>query len=251
MSETESIHDVNDPPPDPISADAPTLARARVFVVDDHPLVRRGLAALIGQAPDLEICGEAPGHQEALSAITESRPDIVLVDISLRASNGLDLIKDIRSAQPALITLVISMHDETTYAERVLRAGARGYLMKSEANSTIVEAIRKVLKGEIYVSEPMAMRLLQRIAGAGPRQGGSPIDTLSDRELEVFVLIGGGMGTRQIAERLQLSPKTIEAHRAHIKKKLGLPTSAELIRNAIRWVSVRGEQRPDCPGPGE
>jgi len=199
--------------------------------------VRQGLASLIDQQPDLQVCGEASDPQQALQAVTTSRPDIALVDISLGHVSGLELIKDLRSRAPDLPILVLSIHDEGFYAERALRAGAKGYVMKQEATGKVMTAIRKVLAGDVYVSETMAAKMLTQFVGAPPGEGDeSPIARLSDRELEIFTMIGRGLGTREIATKLFLSVKTVEAHREHIKDKLKLKSGTELMRHAVQYV---------------
>ena len=209
-----------------------------VLIVDDHPIVRQGLAQLIDQEDDLHVCGQAEDAHEAMRAIRELSPDMVVVDISLKDTSGIELIKDIKVRCPDLPVLTLSMHDEGVYAERAMRAGARGYIMKQEATERVVTAIRRVLSGEVYVSEGMAAKMVSKLV-AGPAQtGGSPVDRLSDRELEVFRLIGTGYGTREMAEKLHLSIKTIETYRAHIKDKLDLIDANELLRTAITWVNA-------------
>jgi DNA-binding NarL/FixJ family response regulator len=211
----------------------------RILIVDDHPMMRQGLAQLIGEEPDLTICGEAEKAGEALEAVGKLKPDLVLADISLPDKNGLELIKDMQAIQPGLTVLVISMHDESLYAERVLRAGGRGYIMKQEGGKKLMAAIRQVLSGQIYVSEKISARILEGFSGRRALNGGSPVDKLSDRELEVLELVGEGKGTREIAAQLHLSVKTVEVHRAHIKEKLGLKTAPELVRFAVRWEEAR------------
>jgi DNA-binding NarL/FixJ family response regulator len=214
-----------------------SAVKSRVLLVDDHPIVRQGLANLIDQEGDLLVCGQASEPQQALRAVVDCQPDIALVDISLGDVSGLELIKDFRSHAPDLPILVLSMHDEGFYAERALRAGAKGYVMKQEATEKVMTAIRKVLSGEIYVSEAMAARMLTQFVGAPPGEGDeSPIARLSDRELEVFTMIGRGLGTREIAGKLYLSVKTVEAHREHIKDKLRLKSGVELMRHAVQYV---------------
>lgn len=212
--------------------------RRGVLIVDDHPIVRQGLAQLINQEDDLEVCGQAEDAHQALRAVRELGPDLVVADISLRETSGMDLLKDLKIQHPSLPVLMLSMHDETVYAERALRAGARGYIMKQEATERVVAAIRRVLAGEVYVSDGMAARMVSKLATPGGRIGGSPVDCLSDRELEVFRLIGEGHSTRQIADRLHLSIKTIETYRAHVKDKLDLRDANELLRAAIEWVNA-------------
>lgn len=213
-----------------------SLARkSRVFVVDDHPIVRQGLTLMINAESDLTVCGEAEEAQIALQAIVESSPDILIVDISLNGPDGLELVKHVRALLPEIPILVLSMHDEATYAERALRARANGYIMKQEATEKVLIAIRRILSGGIYLSDRMANKLLQQHIGSSAATGQSRITELSDRELEVFRLIGDGHATRQIAEELHLSVKTVETYQAHIKEKLLLRTGRELVQQAIFW----------------
>ncbi|MDI6451286.1 response regulator transcription factor [Anaerobaca lacustris] len=214
-------------------------AKHRIVIVDDHPIVRQGLAQLIEQEDDLHICGQAEDAHEAIRAIRELNPNLVIVDISLRTSSGIDLIKDIKAQFPALPVLTLSMHDEALYAERALRAGARGYIMKQEAPEEVVTAIRRVLAGTTYISQGMAAKMVNKIVAGPGEKNASPVDRLSDRELEVFRLIGEGYGTREMAEKLYLSVKTIETYRAHIKEKLNLQDANELLRAAIRWANAQ------------
>jgi DNA-binding NarL/FixJ family response regulator len=207
---------------------------ARILIVDDHPLVRTGLAQLIGDCPDLEVCGEAGDMAEALCRVDELQPDLVIIDLSLAGGSGLDLIEHIKARDNGTPMLVASMHDEALYAERVLAAGARGYVNKQEAQDRIIFAIRRVLGGKVYLSERMTERLLSGIDESSSEK--RDIDTLSNRELQVFELIGQGASTSRIAERLNLSTKTIETHQAHIKRKLGLDSAHQLTQRAIRWV---------------
>ena len=211
--------------------------KTKVVIVDDHPIVRQGLAQLINQEPDLEVCGEAESASEALRVIAARQPDVAVIDLSLKDSSGLELIKDIKVRHEDLQVLVLSMHDESFYAERVLRAGARGYVTKEEGTEKVVEGIRRLLNGEIYLSDRMSGKMICKIVEGKPGAGLS-IDRLSDRELEVFELIGQGMGTRQIAKQLHLSVKTVESHRAHVKEKLKLETSTDLLKHAIQWLQV-------------
>jgi len=199
-------------------------------------MMREGLGQLIGQEPDLVVCGEAESAPEAVERIAVLKPDLAIVDISLKTGNGLELIKDVQVRNPTVAVLVISMHDESLYAERVLRAGGRGYVMKQEGGKKIMQAIRQVLSGQVYVSERMSARILENFSGRRGEAGGSPIERLTDRELEVFQLIGQGRGTRQIAQDLHLSVKTVEVHRLHIKEKLNLSDATALVRHAVRWV---------------
>jgi len=207
---------------------------ARILIVDDHPLVRTGLAQLIGDCPDLEVCGEAGDMAEALDQVDALHPDLAIIDLSLAGGSGLDLIERVKSRNPDMRMLVASMHDETLYAERVLAAGARGYINKQEAQERIILAIRRVLGGKVYLSERMTERMLSGMVDASGDK--RDIDSLSNRELQVFELIGQGVPTGRIAEQLNLSTKTIETHQAHIKKKLGLDSAHELTQRAIRWV---------------
>jgi len=211
--------------------------KAGILVVDDHPIVRQGLAELINHEDDLTVCGLAEDAYQAMQAIKTSKPDMVIVDISLKETSGVGLIKDIKVQYPNLPVLALSMHDESLYAERAMRAGARGYIMKQEATEKVITAIRKVLDGQLYASERMTARMMRKIVGGHSDPAASPIETLSDRELEVFLMIGQGHSTRQIAEKLHLSIKTIETYRAHIKDKLNLADAAELLQYAIQWVS--------------
>ena|ERR1700756_123889 len=209
--------------------------KKRILVVDDHPIVRQGLALMVNREADLVVCGEAEDATGAMLVVASARPDILIVDISLSGPDGLDLLKNIRTTHPTLPVLILSMHDELIYAERALRAGANGYIMKQEATEKVLVAIRRILNGEIYVSDRVANKLLQHyITGAGTLRN-STISDLSDRELEVFRLIGEGHGTRQIAEELHLSIKTVESYQAHIKEKLSLRSSRELMQHAIQW----------------
>jgi DNA-binding NarL/FixJ family response regulator len=217
-----------------------TLAAAgtrkyRVFVVDDHPIVRQGLALLIDQEPDLVVCGAAEEAHTALHAISSLRPDIVILDISLPGPDGIELLKTIRSMEPDLPILVLSMHAESVYAERALRAGANGYIMKQEATDNVLDALRRILRHEVYVSERIANTMLRQLVSGARRTDGPPEARLSDRELEVFRMIGTGMGTRQIADELGLSVKTVESYQAHIKEKLGLHSARDLMQRAIQW----------------
>ena len=205
----------------------------KILIVDDHPLVRAGLAQLIGDCPDLEVCAEAADMAEALKQIDSTNPDLAIIDLSLAGGSGLDLIEHIKSRNRNILMLVASMHDEMLYAERVLAAGARGYINKQEAQESIIRAIRQVLGGKVYLSEAMTERMLSGMVDAGPEK--RDIDSLSNRELQVFELIGQGVPSGQIASQLNLSIKTIETHQAHIKRKLGLGSAHELNQRAIRW----------------
>jgi len=213
-------------------------SKRTVLIVDDHPIVRQGLAQLINQEKDLEVCGQAEDAHEAMQAIRQLGPDMVIVDLSLKDTSGMELIKDLKIQHPDLPVLTLSMYDEAVYGERALRAGARGYVMKQEATGKVVTAIRRVLAGEVYVSDGMAAKMVSKFVGGAARRASSPADALSDRELEVFRMIGEGFGTREMADKLHLSIKTIETYRAHIKDKLGLEDANELLRTAIRWVNA-------------
>lgn len=215
-------------------------ALRRILVVDDHPMTRSGVAELIRQQPGLTVCCEMGTAKEALAAVNAEPPDLVLCDLSLAERSGLELIKDLHALHPDVPILVFSMHYESLYAERVLRAGARGYIMKSEGASKLLEAIRQVLRGEVYLSEVMRDRAVYRFTHGPGTATGDNSAALSDRELEVFELIGQALGTREIAARLHVSRSTVETHRAHIKEKLGLASATELVRAAVEWQAKRG-----------
>ena len=210
--------------------------KVRILLVDDHPIMRRGLAELINLEKDLVVCAEADSIQTALELIKRHEPHVALVDLSLKNESGLELIKDIKARFPQVLILVLSMHDELFYAERVLRAGAKGYVMKQQATDLVLVAIRRILGGEVYLSDFMSSKVLRNVTSKKAEKAGSSVDQLSDRELEVFRLIGTGLGTRQIAERLSRSVKTVETYREHIKLKLDLKDSSELVQNAIQWL---------------
>ena len=210
--------------------------KSRVFIVDDHTMVREGLRQLIEYDPALTVCGDAADAQMAMEGIRRSNPDVVIVDITLANSSGLDLVKHIRSEQEDLPVLVVSMHDESLYAERALRAGAMGYVMKNEPAKTVTAAIHSVLVGEMYLSRKMSSTVLSRFMRGETQEPMSPLETLSDRELEVFRMLGQGKGTRQIAQDLDLSIPTIQSFRNRIKEKLRLKTGPELVLHAIHWV---------------
>jgi DNA-binding NarL/FixJ family response regulator len=222
-------------------------SKKKVFVVDDHPIVRQGLALLINREADLTVCGEADGWPVALQAIAETKPDILMVDISLNGPDGLELLKNLRARDRDLPVLVLSMHDESIYAERALRAGANGYIMKQEATGKVIDAIRQILRGEVYLSDRLTSKMLQQFARGSRLDKDSPIERLTDRELEVFRLIGEGHGTRQIADALHLSVKTVESYQAHIKEKLALRTSRELLQRAIEWMMTEKESGGPTP----
>ncbi len=209
--------------------------KKRILVVDDHPIIRQGLALMVNREADLVVCGEAEDASGAMIVLASARPDVLIVDISLNGPDGLDLLKNIRITHPSLPVLILSMHDESIYAERALRAGANGYIMKQEATEKVLVAVRRILNGGIYVSDRIANKMLKHyITGTGSLKSSS-ISDLSDRELEVFRLIGEGHGTRQIAEQLHLSVKTVESYQAHIKDKLSLRSARELMQHAIEW----------------
>jgi DNA-binding NarL/FixJ family response regulator len=213
--------------------------RKKVIIVDDHPIIRQGLRAVIDQQPDMVVCGEAWSVSQALQVMDRTPPDLAIVDLSLKDSNGLDLIKDIAIRWPSVQVLVLSMRDEAFYAERVLRAGARGYVTKDEGPQKVVDALRKVIRGEIHLSDQMASKILRKFAGGGSTTSASLVDTLTDRELQILHLIGSGLPTREIAERLHISTKTVDSHREHIKEKLRLESATELLKHAIQWVQCQ------------
>jgi DNA-binding NarL/FixJ family response regulator len=209
--------------------------KAKVLIVDDHPVVREGLAMHLATQPDLEVCGEAEDLPGALAQLASARPDVAIIDLSLRNSSGIELIRRIKDRDPAVRILVWSMYPENLYAERALRAGAQGYLNKGQATHRVLDAIRTVLQGRVYVSGPLAEQLLQGVVGRKP-EGRSALDSLSDRELEAFRLLGEGLTTESIAETMRVSPKTVETFRARIKEKLGISHHGELIQRATQWV---------------
>ena len=207
-----------------------------VLLVDDHPIVRKGLTMLINSQADMEVCGEAPGMAEAMKIVFDRHPDFVIVDLSLQNGSGLELVREIMKIRPETNVLVNSLHEESLYAERVLRVGAKGYINKMEGTDRIVEAMRCILAGKIYISDKMKEQLLCRSVGVQTEENQAPVDRLSDRELEVFELIGKGLSVKDIAEKLHLSPKTIETYRDSIKTKLNLENSRQVIQHAIHWV---------------
>jgi DNA-binding NarL/FixJ family response regulator len=212
--------------------------RHKVFIVEDHPLMREGLIRLISLQSDLRICGEAATIHEALKLIPVSKPDIVIVDLTLAGSSGLDLIKDMKLRSLKSFVLVLSMHDESLYAERALRAGAKGYIMKEQAAKEVLKAIHRILAGEIYLSDKMNAKMLHKLVDSRTDGKTPPEGSLSDRELQVFQFIGQGRGTRQIAEDLHISAKTVESYRAHIKVKMNLKDAHELTQHAMHWVQT-------------
>ncbi|WP_422923966.1 response regulator transcription factor [Singulisphaera sp. PoT] len=217
------------------------VRRIKVMIVDDHPATREGLAIRISSEPDMMVCGEASDVSGALELIESRQPDIVVVDIALRASDGMDLIKQVRASNPSALLLVWSMYHETLYAERALRAGAMGYVNKTQATSTLIEAIRQMLDGKVYLSVDLDEKLVNRVVdGINKNFHSAPVESLSDRELEVFRMIGHGMNTGEIANRLRLSNKTVETYRDRIRAKLDLSTGTELSRTAFQWVLEHG-----------
>jgi DNA-binding NarL/FixJ family response regulator len=219
--------------------------KKQILIVDDHPMMRDGLRQLIANEPDLEVCGEADDAPAALEMAEDCKPDIAVVDITLRSTNGLELIKDLKIRSPNTAVLALSMHDESLYAERVLRAGGRGYIMKQEGGKRIVEGIRRILGGGVFVSDNISARILNAFSGSAQKL--SPVETLTDREFEVFQLIGQGLSTQEMADKLHVSVKTIEVHRVNIKTKLNVPTAPELIRFAVRWFESEDGRRQSRP----
>jgi DNA-binding NarL/FixJ family response regulator len=219
----------------------PMPSKKRVLVVDDHPVFREGLVRVLNQEKDLQVVGEAANAPDALKAAAALGPDLAIIDISLEESNGLDLARSLRDQIPSIRILVLSMHKENLHAERALRAGANGYIMKRESGSRLLEAVRQVLAGQTYVSEPIKELLLQKVTASPEAMSQSPADLLSDREFEVFQLIGQGYGTRQIAEELHVSMKTVESHREHIRDKMQLASTFELVQRAIHWLHSEKE----------
>jgi DNA-binding NarL/FixJ family response regulator len=219
----------------PLPEQAAPATRKTVLIIDDHPLLRQGLAMLINQQKDMQVCGEAEEAHTAMHCIAQKRPDIIILDLTLKGPDGLDLLKTIRASDPDLPVLILSMHDEAIYAERALRARANGYIMKQEATEKVLVAVRRILDGDVYLSDSMSRKMLQQYIDGSPSLLESRIASLSDRELEVFCRIGEGRATREIAEELRLSVKTVETYQAHIKEKLGLRSGRELIQHAIQW----------------
>jgi DNA-binding NarL/FixJ family response regulator len=210
-------------------------AKIKIFLVDDHPLVREWLTNLIQHQPDLVICGESEDAPAALRNISATKPDVAIVDITLKEGSGIELIKNLKAMEPGVAVIVLSMHDERLYAERALRAGARGYIMKRETAKKMITAIRQVLAGKIYMSENLSAAFAEKFVDGRLPSKGSLVEELSDRELEVFQLLGKGYETRRVAEMMNVSMKTVQAHCAHIKEKLKLTNAAELLREAVRW----------------
>jgi DNA-binding NarL/FixJ family response regulator len=217
---------------------ATSVMQRQVFIVDDHPITRRGLTQLINNEPDLKVCGESDNAITGLEDIKRVKPDIALVDITLPRRSGLMLVKDIRLWVPSTFVLALSMHDESLYAERVLRAGGHGYIMKNEGGDKLLQAIRRVLDGVTYVSEGISRKIVDTFAGRRKDTGNSTVGHLTEREFEVFQLLGQGLPTAEIGKRLHLSPKTVDSHRLHIKEKLQLHSLPELMRYAVRWAAT-------------
>jgi DNA-binding NarL/FixJ family response regulator len=215
------------------------VASKKILLVDDHPITRQGLRMLISQQPGMAVVGESDNAAQAMELAAKLKPDIAIVDIALRSANGIELTKNLKAHSPDLMILIVSMHDEELFAERALRAGARGYLMKHEASERVIEALEKIASGELYVSDRVRARMLSRLVNNRTGEVTSPVESLSDREMEVFQLIGNGYATRQIAERLNLSVKTIDSYREHLKLKLNLDSGADLVRYAIQWVKAQ------------
>lgn len=226
---------------EPVKKESPAKEiRRRVLLIDDHPIFRDGITQLINNQPDMQVCGYVSSAPQALSAVDALKPDMLVVDISIQGTNGIELIKTIRAQHPTLRALMLSSHDENLYAERALRAGARGYIMKAESSEKVIEAIRRVLSGDLYLSEAIGGRLLDTFLNGRPSQAGtSAVEQLSDRELEIFRALGEGRSTREIAQTLFLSVKTVETHRSHIKEKLNVQSAPELIRTAVEWVNTQ------------
>jgi DNA-binding NarL/FixJ family response regulator len=225
--------------------------KRRIHIVDDHPIVLSGYSMVINAQADLVVTGTSTSVAEAISVIPQDPPDLVITDLTMTGRGGIDLVKDLTAVCPGIKILVISMHDELLYAERALRAGARGYVMKESDATWMLKAVRQVLDGGICVSERVASRILDRVAGAPPRGAASPLEQLTDRELEVFRLLGEGRTTKEAASLLNLSPKTIAVHRDNIKAKLGITSSVELLRHAVRWVETQSVQGRDGQAGGD
>ena len=213
--------------------------RKRILVIDDHPMMRAGLAQLINRQPDMLVCGEAGGPAEALALLSRAAPDLVLTDLTMPGRGGLEFLKDLKALRADLPILVMSMHDELVYAERCFRAGATGYLMKESGSENLLAALRRVLAGQMVASPTVSEDILRHLSARKPRGSHSPIQSLSDREFEVFQLVGRGRSTREIAVQLHVSPKTVDVHRSHIREKLGLKDVTALVRHAVRWVETQ------------
>jgi DNA-binding NarL/FixJ family response regulator len=228
------------PGPQPAAIRGPeTAPRKKILLVEDHPLMRAGLAQLINRQADMVVCGEAGDPAAASQELARTCPDLILTDITMPGRSGFEFIKDLIAEEPERLILVVSMHDETIYAERALRAGARGYVMKEAGGENLLAAIRQVLAGQVYLSPKMSAGILETLSGRRPRGSGSPIEKLSDREFEILQLVGLGKSTREIANQLHISPKTVDVHRGHIKEKLQLRDVTALVRYAVRWVETQ------------
>jgi DNA-binding NarL/FixJ family response regulator len=221
---------------------AAKMTKRRILLVDDHPMTREGLVANIDRQADLEVCGEATHPAEAMSVLAKLKPDLMVTDMTMPGRSGIEFLKDVHAMMPELPILVLSMHDEMLYAERALRAGARGYVMKDAGSAKMLEVIRLILSGQSYVSPQMSARLLDAVTGRRPRGSTSPIEKLSDREFEVFRQLGSGKSTKEVAQALNLSPKTVDVHRGRIKEKLGLKDAPSLIHHAVRWIESQAAQ---------
>ncbi len=217
-------------------------AKCRILLVDDHPLTREGLAGNVNRQTDLEVCAEAGSPAEAMTLLPQCHCDLMVTDLTMSGRSGIEFIKDVHALQPGLPILVLSMHDEMLYAERALRAGARGYLMKDAGSAKVIEVIRVILSGRSYVSPEMSARLLDAVTGRRPRGSTSPIEKLSDREFEVFQMLGQGKSTKEVARELNLSSKTVDVHRSRIKVKLNIKDAPSLIHHAVRWVETQAAQ---------
>ena len=235
-----------------INSSGPNAGKRRVrkvLIVDDHPIVRQGLRRIMENEEDLSVCGEAETARDARTAIKDLTPDVMIADISLKQSDGIELVRDVRAHYPQLPILVLSMHDETIYAERMLSAGANGYIMKQAASEQFLVSLRRVLDGGIYVSEAVGNNMIQKFASGGAYVSANPIDRLSNRELQILHMIGKGMSTRETALSLNLSIKTVESHRQRIKRKLNLQTGTQLVQYAVNWFTGR-EAGSSLPGGG-
>jgi len=227
---------------EPRTSSTARATKRRILLVDDHPLTSEGLAGVINREADLEVCGMATHPAEAMSALARLKPDLMVTDMTMPGRSGIEFLKDVHSMMPELPMLVLSMHDEMLYAERALRAGARGYVMKDAGSAKVLEVIRLILSGQSYASPQMSARLLDAVTGRRPRGSTSPIEKLSDREFEVFRLLGSGKSTKEVAEALHLSSKTVDVHRGRIKEKLQLKDAASLIHHAVRWVETQNAE---------
>lgn len=229
-------------PPKHKNAHSPEVSGNGVFIVDDHPIIRYGLSQLIEQEASLRLAGESADPRKAIEQMEATQPAVAIIDISMKGMNGIELIRQLRDRLPHLRILVFSIHDERIYAERVLAAGAKGYVMKGAGMANLLEAIHRILEGGIFISPELERKLLEKLVGGRNQVSGSPIEALSNRELEIYQLIGEGLSTRQIAKQLHVSVKTVETHRAHIMSKLGLEHSAQLVQHAIHWIQTEGTE---------